>query len=91
MQLVTAPKKLVGDMVRLGLADDVIKTRKVPLIAETIYDRGLERYFEWVHEEPDLAHRPSIQQMTAVLELLRVGSRLTSQWLIHTTFGRSVK
>ena len=60
------------DTVHLNTTVDSARVREVPLIADYVFARGLE-WYKYYHngDEPPFHERPSIQQFTAMLELIR--------------------
>lgn len=63
---------LRGDgTVHLNTTVDSSQVRTIPIIADDVYNRGLEWYAHHKYLDPPMEIRPSIHQFTAILELLR--------------------
>ena len=62
-----------GDVVNLGYTIDGRKGREIPVISESVYNRGLEYYKYAMWEEPNEKIRPSIQQFTCLRPCVQRG------------------
>ena len=62
-----------GDMVRMRETVDVTKVREIPMFDAAIMKKGLLLFNKFVMREPFTEERPSLAQLTALLEILRCG------------------
>ena len=58
----------------LGQTVDTTKSREVPSISAEEYNACWDRYVLWMHRPPLPHEKPSVHQLTSVLELLRSGT-----------------
>ena len=67
-------KKGNADSVKLGQTVDTTKTREAPLISDKEFDEHLDRFVVWMHRPPLPHEKPSVHQLSAVLQLIRTGT-----------------
>ena len=71
--VVQAAAAATGDMVRMHETVDSTRVREVPMMLEKDRSTGLKLFFKLMHREPFPAEKPSLAQVTALLEILKCG------------------
>ena len=69
----TATAAPSGDMVRMHETVDVTKVREVPMVEPKDWGMCLDLFFKLMMRAPFPAEKPSLAQMTGLLEILRCG------------------